>query len=1048
MSDLNKPIRMKNINEKLKKEYWWYVISLCVILIFYWNMIMPLFNRYLVFVYGDFSSIININSGLDRYNQTFYTFNQHLGTDGMANNRIFLLMTITILSKILYITDSQIHSIILLFSLMLGLFGIYKLINIFESGGKYFPLLFLLISLFYYLNLFGVERIGHIWIWFTYAIIPSFIYFGLIYIYKRDILKLIIYSLLFSLYGIIPHSFIYLFLIHMFLFIYFIVYYRSKYTFIFFFVPLFIYTFLNLPVLLTLFSTVSTYPVPITVQELIMLSRYGELINLFSFTNNWWPQVPIKYIFYNYPFRLTSIFLFVFTGLITLISLKNYRRDKIKILLLLSLIFILIIIFIAQGTNNIFLFKLILFLADHNLFSSTLLGPFREWARISLLIPSFMSLIWIIGLSRTYGKFKPILIGFLTIIIIINIITSPSIIYLRDVYSPTFLPKEYYDLASNVDSMHKVLWLYPTSAESILGTWRYVWNPSKAISSNLEFSIGSTYNQGLEFVELLKNKEAPINLLNVLNIKYIIYRKDILGASDFKVNYTYLLSDGFIYNKSSYFIIYENMNNISTFTSFSKFVVATPDGDTIYSVTFLSPIPVVFSPEMINDSDIIILNDYYDLFFWWLLASKNKTDIVVLNPNAFTHEYSPSQTWSKAFTSDPLHAEWHPILEQFHIHNWQSDFNYGLIFTWNSSATLNIPFYIEKVSKYKIFIRLFENQYGGVLRIYLDDKLVAVVNTTSQLNRFIWKDLGDYQLNPGLHHLVLENAKGFNAINLLIFIPTNKYELLINNFKNLLKNKIVAYVFEGESDLFNENGEVVNDINSSNGELLCLRPSGVAWQEFVVLKDGYYIIAAALNGSGTIKIDNYIFNVYSNKLNFTYIGPVYLSKGIHRLEIRPIANKSIYIDVIWIYSINNSSNYIITINDLFKVKDKLIDTTNYQRINPTLWEVRLTARKPFLLVFAESYDPNWEADVYKNNKYLCTVKSVPVYGIINGFWINTSGNLTIIIHYAPQSLFDFGLIISTITLSLCIFYLIWSSIRDSYLIQKFSRLRWIDRLKK
>jgi len=78
-----------------------------------------------------------------------------------------------------------------------------------------------------------------------------------------------------------------------------------------------------------------------------------------------------------------------------------------------------------------------------------------------------------------------------------------------------------------------------------------------------------------------------------------------------------------------------------------------------------------------------------------------------------------------------------------------------------------------------------------------------------------------------------------------------------------------------------------------------------------------------------------------------------------------------------------------------------------------------------MLVFAEAYDPPWEARVYKDGRLVEVVRSVPVYGVINGFRIDATGNPTLIIRYVPQDWFELGLRISAITFALCIFYLVW-----------------------
>jgi len=64
-----------------------------------------------------------------------------------------------------------------------------------------------------------------------------------------------------------------------------------------------------------------------------------------------------------------------------------------------------------------------------------------------------------------------------------------------------------------------------------------------------------------------------------------------------------------------------------------------------------------------------------------------------------------------------------------------------------------------------------------------------------------------------------------------------------------------------------------------------------------------------------------------------------------------------------------------------------------------------------MLSFAESYDPLWVC--YVNGE---KIHSIPLYGVINGFYINQTGYLEITIEYEPQRWFNLGCIISLTTL--------------------------------
>ena len=103
-----------------------------------------------------------------------------------------------------------------------------------------------------------------------------------------------------------------------------------------------------------------------------------------------------------------------------------------------------------------------------------------------------------------------------------------------------------------------------------------------------------------------------------------------------------------------------------------------------------------------------------------------------------------------------------------------------------------------------------------------------------------------------------------------------------------------------------------------------------------------------------------------------------------------------------------------------------IAVKGYEKINPTLWKInKVNASKPFILAFAEPYDPAWEARIYIDGKKVDAVKSVPLYGAINSFHVNQTGDLDVVLRYVRQDWFEIGLLISGITIALCIFYLFY-----------------------
>jgi hypothetical protein len=102
-------------------------------------------------------------------------------------------------------------------------------------------------------------------------------------------------------------------------------------------------------------------------------------------------------------------------------------------------------------------------------------------------------------------------------------------------------------------------------------------------------------------------------------------------------------------------------------------------------------------------------------------------------------------------------------------------------------------------------------------------------------------------------------------------------------------------------------------------------------------------------------------------------------------------------------------------------------TTNieFNKVNPTLWNVHISTPRPTTIGFAEPYDEKWQATVYNQGKKMDVVKSMPLYGAINGFQINQTGELNVVISFSPQYWYQAGFVISGVTFAFCIFYIIY-----------------------
>ena len=101
--------------------------------------------------------------------------------------------------------------------------------------------------------------------------------------------------------------------------------------------------------------------------------------------------------------------------------------------------------------------------------------------------------------------------------------------------------------------------------------------------------------------------------------------------------------------------------------------------------------------------------------------------------------------------------------------------------------------------------------------------------------------------------------------------------------------------------------------------------------------------------------------------------------------------------------------------------------SEYKKINPTKHILKINnATRPYILAFAESYDPLWIAYVDTSNgsnkpdsigNSNFKTNNIPLYGLTNSFYVNKTGDYTLVIEYPPQIWFIQGLTISTLSLA-------------------------------
>lgn len=150
--------------------------------------------------------------------------------------------------------------------------------------------------------------------------------------------------------------------------------------------------------------------------------------------------------------------------------------------------------------------------------------------------------------------------------------------------------------------------------------------------------------------------------------------------------------------------------------------------------------------------------------------------------------------------------------------------------------------------------------------------------------------------------------------------------------------------------------------------------------------------------------------------------PIYLKVGEHEIKIRSTSSSGkMSLDQLIIYSLENKRENI-DVDGIFGSLSTQLPHISYEKISPCEYKVHVkNSTGSFTLVFSESYHPLWKAYVEGEE-----MDSIPIYSIVNGFYINKTGDFSIKIYFKGQTYAEYGLKISGATLVLVMLILVIS----------------------
>ena len=408
--------------------------------------------------------------------------------------------------------------------------------------------------------------------------------------------------------------------------------------------------------------------------------------------------------------------------------------------------------------------------------------------------------------------------------------------------------------------------------------------------------------------------------------------------------------------------------------------------------------------------------------------------------------------------------------------NYGNQASFAKVLSLEANSKVWLPIQVLKSGNYSISIKWI----GGSK----DNRLILSMDNNSydlgfiKKDNFTWYNITNFSLSKGYHDLkfsispppepishlsfeqgwnsTINSPENWSMINPLfsmsldtLNITDGKYSLMITTnstepspYSRVISDEIKLETnksYKASIDIKTEN------INSSNVKIIGYNETSKNWEDIV------YILRGFINGSTDWR--EYMQSFFVPKVisqlrvilnagwvfNTTYGNATIWFDDFKILY--DIEEKNVDVDLVVLYQNNKNQS----LKQLFE-PSKNSTVLGYKKFDTTKYEVAVSANEPFMLVFACAYDEFWVAHIKGN---LEEIECTPLYGVINGFYINKIGNFTVIIEYKPQKWFEIGAGITVASIIFSIGYFLWGKRedKDSIIITSLKKIKKI-RVKK
>lgn len=502
------------------------------------------------------------------------------------------------------------------------------------------------------------------------------------------------------------------------------------------------------------------------------------------------------------------------------------------------------------------------------------------------------------------------------------------------------------------------------------------------------------------------------NILVPVGVDYILFHNDTLDHQSYQELYQNLLKQNLEVSFANKDItIFENKIKSSLFRTTDKLILVEGGLDALLDLSDLgidvSSAAYVFTEQLASGPSLKALLSLQDIEKVLIFqGAKNIDDLVLstipekyyLAPARLVKETYPRSQWQKYDIYSHL---WIP--EFLHLFDekpgYDFDLGKGFLLTEQNEAEATFGFQVARSDLYEVWVRTMFSPKSGIISGSVDDEKFNLALDSNRQATMKWIKIMEADLISGEHKINLKSNSGINSINVIAVVPKETLAYHRQELYKLIEEHDVKLVH-----LFRAQDFAPLTQKSSNNEIVINMLFPNFSQYTIALRTNTAVDTSKV----TANINEQLFFIKDkdDKRGWYFIGPVKSSESTLRINLSNVDYKDI--DGIAVYE---EKKQFVKLDELLQGAMLPYVITSL-KTGVTTFDLQIDARRPFILMFSESYHNGWQVDA--NNFHF------PAFSAVNGFYVSSTGHYSLQLDFIPQRYFQLGIIITILTVTISV----------------------------